>query len=124
MTKNKELLDKGFTNAGVERLNLTVSSYEQKLIDLSIAIGEAKKDRELSIEITNDHVRAAASNLMSPVPKTSKFEIAAGVGERFCSAGFAYGLAMFSTNWGVWIALFSFVMGAALLMFRTLSSKR
>ncbi len=126
MITEEELETKGFTATGKARLRKTLESYEEQLVEHSLQVGKYSKASDLPLEVTHEHVRKAADNLMSPLrdKKRSKLSITFQVGEYFCSAGIAYGLAEHATAWGFPLALGSLVLGSLLLVLRVIYSHR
>lgn len=51
----------GFTATGIQRYETSLSDYSGELFSRSVAFGEAGRARGLPLEVTHDHVRAAAT---------------------------------------------------------------
>lgn len=116
----------GFTKTGKERFEKTIDTYAQALYDKSVRFGAAHQAKDLSPEVTHEHVRQAAdtiSNSSHRKPR-SAWSVFGQAAEYFCSAGMAYGLANLKEEWGPYLFFVSMVSGAVLFLTRIMIASR
>lgn len=128
---NNNLLDdnalgsKGFTATGKKRLTDTIDSYTAELINKSLDFAKTSQVDGMSIEVTHEHVRAAAAKLQNDFGKKpmSGIAVLGNVVEYVCSAGVGLGAGHISQGWGTIVFGLSLAFGILLVSIRVIRSR-
>ncbi len=124
-----DLLDnlesQGFTPTGKKRLTDTVDSYKAELIKKSVDFAKTSQVEGMPIEVTHEHVRAAAGKLQNDFGKKTMSGIAlfGNVVEYICSVGVGLGAGYISQGWGIITFVGSFAIGILLVSLRLTKSR-
>jgi hypothetical protein len=100
----KESLTKAnYTSAGIKRFEQTLESFSEQLYDKSILFAEAEKQDGFDREVTEKHVRLAASILTRSLFKTEQpgWVIPVQIGEYLFTAIAGAGASNLSSNYGI-----------------------
>lgn len=123
MPKTEEQLTaEGFTASGVCRYVDTVEEYSEDLYRRSVASGDNDKDRNLSREVTHEHVRSSAESIRYARPKKSKWMMASQIGEYLFTALAGVGGGKLDEAWGVGLFVVGVALATILIVFRLTNS--
>ena len=67
-----QLTQAGFTESGITRYKNTLIEYNKLLFDKSVSFGDLDKAKDLSREVTHEHVKQAAHNIANSYGKPRK----------------------------------------------------
>lgn len=125
MKTQEELSDRGFTESGKSRYKQTVEDYAEALFIKASSYGKADQAKDLPLEITHEHVRQGAHSLASSYGKerSSKWTIAANIGEYVFIAVAGIGGGNISEGWGQITFGVSLSVAVILIVFRLSRSK-
>lgn len=117
--------DEGFTPSGSNKYTETVEDYAQELLRRASSLAEANKAQGMQREITHDHVRASAHQMVSSFgkPSRSKWLIVAQVGEYVAAAAAGAGAGHLDTSWGILSLVLGVAIGVILIVVRLVSGK-
>lgn len=122
---DEDLAVDGFTSAGVSRYRQVVDGYTQEVHSKAIRRAEADKANDMPLEVSDNHVRAAAHSLASSYGTAvlPKWWIPCHVAEYVFTACAGIGAGKLDHWWG--IVLFGVGLAVAILLIVIrLTSKR
>jgi hypothetical protein len=122
---DQELSAAGFTSAGISRYRQVIEGYTNEVHSKAVKQAEAEKASDMPLEVTDNHVRAAAHSLASSYGSAvrPKWWIPCHVAEYVFTAVAGVGASKLDQWWG--ILLFGVGLGlAVLLIVIRLTSKR
>jgi hypothetical protein len=120
-----ELQQAGFTSSGAKRYGETVEAYGSSLYDKSVIYAQADKASDTNLEVTHDHVRAAAHNLASSFgrERPSVWTIPLQIGEYLFTAGAGVGGGNIKEWWGLPLFVLSIALVVILFVVRNTALK-
>lgn len=126
MKTQQELQAAGFTLTGSKRYGDTVNDYSETLFKKSVIYGEASKADDANLEVTHDHVRAAAHNIASTFAKEkpSTWCLPVQIGEYLFTLGAGVGGGAYKETWGIPVFVACIALGVILFVVRNTTLKR
>lgn len=125
MKTDQELQTDGYTESGISRYRQTVEEYSDALYSKSVTFGEADKAKNLPLEVTHEHVRAAAYTIAKSYGKDhqSPWMIASNVGEYLFTAVAGIGGGNLDKPWGTPVFGVALAIAVILIVVRLVNSK-
>jgi hypothetical protein len=122
----QELQQAGFTSSGAKRYRDTMLDYSTKLYNKAISYGQADKATDSNLEITHDHVRAAAHNITATFSREqpSKLGVAIQIGEYVLTALSGVAGGNLKESWGTLMFVVCVALTVILFVVRNTSFKR
>lgn len=122
----QDLQNAGFTPAGIKRYEDTITAYGETLLKKSVAQGNLDKADDSPLEITHEHVRAAAHNIVSTFgkEKPSPLTIPIQIGEYLLTAGAGVGGGALKEKWGLPVLVICLAFAVVLFVVRNTALKR
>jgi len=113
-----ELQNAGFTAAGIERYENSTTAYCDQLFTRSVQNGKNDKAPDARIEVTYEHVRAAADSFIRRRQEANWLQIWCQVGEYVSAVCAGVGGGNLSQGWGTPLLVSSTAIGVILFIIR------
>jgi hypothetical protein len=126
MKTDQELQQAGFTTSGAKRYQETVSAYSTTLYDKAVVYAQADKATDSNLEVTHDHVRAAAHNITATFGREqpSKFGVPIQIGEYIFTALAGIAGGNLKEPWGTPMFVICVALAVILFVVRNTALKR
>jgi hypothetical protein len=123
---DQELQQAGFTSSGAKRYQETVSAYSNTLYDKSVVYAQADKAADTNLEVTHDHVRAAAHNITATFGREqpSKLGVPIQIGEYVFTALAGVAGGSLKEPWGTPMFVICVALAVVLFVVRNTAIKR
>lgn len=125
MKTPQELQKDGFTESGISRYEQTTKEYADAVHSKSISFGKADQANGLPLEVTHEHVRAAAYTIGKSYGREHKtpWMIASNVAEYVFTAIAGIGGGNLKETWGTPVFGVSLAIAVILIVVRLAKSK-
>ena len=126
MKTDHELQKAGFTSSGSKRYADTIQAYSQTLFDKSVVYAQADKAADAGLEVTHDHVRSAAHNIMATFGRDqpSKLIVPIQIGEYVFTALAGVAGGNLKESWGTPMFVLCVALAVVLFVVRNSALKR
>lgn len=120
----KELSQSQFTTAGIQRFNQTLSAYSRQLFAKSILFADSERVDNYDLEVTEKHVRTAASEMTKSFGKKRppSWIVFSQAGEYICTGIAGAGASNLNQTWGIVCFGLGLTIGIALFVLRTVKT--
>jgi hypothetical protein len=123
---DKELQQAGYTASGAKRYQETVAAYSATLYNKAVVYGHADKATDTNLEVTHDHVRAAAHNITTSFGREqpSKMGVPIQIAEYLLTALAGVASGNLKEQWGIIMFVVCVALAVILFVVRNNGVKR
>lgn len=126
MKTDQDLQHAGFTTSGAKRYQETVAAYSTALYEKAVVYAQADKATDTNLEVTHDHVRAAAHNITATFGRDqpSRLSVPIQIGEYVFTALAGVGGGSLKEPWGTPVFVIGVALAVILFVVRNTALKR